>query len=73
MFINSKSHYRKNTDRMEIFDANVLIQLIADEKIVAVSAETTRPLHVCHKMSIASSNTKCKLVTSKVKVHNCVH
>jgi len=58
MFINSKSHYRKNTDRMEIFDANVLIQLIADEKIVAVSAETTRPLHVCHKMSIAKFKHK---------------
>ena len=43
---------------MEIFDANVLIQLIADEKIVAVSAETTRPLHVCHKMSIAKFKHK---------------
>jgi len=30
-------------------------------------------VHACHKCLFQSSNTKCKLESFDVKVHNCVH
>ena len=43
IFKNKKNRYRDKTDRMEIFDANVLIQLglVMGENSIAMSAEPT--------------------------------
>jgi len=43
IFKNKKNRYREKTNRMEIFDANVLIQLglVIGENSIAVSAEPT--------------------------------
>ena len=43
IFKNKKNRYREKTNRMEIFDANVLIQLglVIGENNIAMSAEPT--------------------------------
>ena len=57
----NKIRYRKvNTDMMEVFDANVLIQFAAEGNRIAMSTEPSLACKyiVCHKMSIPQFKQK---------------
>jgi len=61
----------KIVDRMEIFDANVLIQLVIEKNSIVMSTE---PTLVCWYMYVTqclfqSSNTKCKLDTCLIEMY----
>ena len=62
---------------MEIFDANVLIQLVIEVKEHCNVSRANIGLLV-HEAEVTEClfqifNTKCKLETCKVKLQNCVH
>jgi len=65
----------KITDRMEIFDANILRELVIEENSIAIQqsqhCNTSQYMYVT-KCLLRSSNT-CEYETCKVKVRNCVH
>jgi len=60
--LKNKIRYREKwqiTDRMEIFEANVLILLVIEENSIVISAEPTLTYSpVCHKMSISKFKHK---------------